>query len=120
MTNKERGQLANNVGQLGEAIFQRLCPSAVQATHAQAGYDFLTISGQFVEVKTSRFNTEKQGWRFELSYQQCLCADWVSFILLDQFGGVFKHFLIPFDEIPGKKNEIGEYNLALFEKWEVK
>jgi hypothetical protein len=118
--NKQRGQLANSVGQLGEEIFQRLCPTAIKAQDKQCGCDFLTLDGKLLELKTSRFNPKTQGWRFELSYQQCLCADWVCFLLLNQFGSVFKEFLIPLDEIPARKNELNEFNLRDYSQWEVK
>lgn len=122
MTKAKRRQLGkkrNAVGEMGELLFEKLCPSAIRALPNTEGYDYRSIDGKFIEIKTSRFDPLTQGWRFTLSERQCYIADYVVCLALNEFGGLFKWWVIPVDEIPARSLGLNEFNLRLFSKWEV-
>ncbi len=119
MTNKERGRKNNAIGELGELIAEKLIPSGIWAKPKNQGFDLWALNGARIEVKTSTFNKKVQRWQWKPSYSQIMTADYFLFLALDQFGGLFKAFLVPITELDSNEPMLSEVNLEECKQWEV-
>lgn len=117
--NKQRGEIANSVGELGQLIAEKILPSAMVARPGQRGFDMVTLDGTLIEIKCSRFLKEKQRWEWQPSIPQFLMSDYFLFIALNEFGKLYKAWLYPVDKMETNHPIISDVNLDDYKQYEV-
>lgn len=110
---------SNQTGLLGESLASQLMPSATIMPPRNAGFDIQALGGSLIEVKTSRYSTVRQGWRFRIKKAQIETCNWLLLLALNPENKLCCYWIIPKEEINRREIVINELNLRDYQKYLV-